>query len=295
MDSQGVTTVMTCDHDAIVRRIYAGVEALAEPRRACASRTRELFKRGGALGGEGFLTRYLDLVVDQNKMHLYEKTGELRSALSCLEIVGVIDGHGLTSLGEALLPILSHEGMSSQFVWYVLWINLSCTWLGAMAWNMLTRQGSTIPLLTEALCSYLCGEDAVDSQDRGAASSLENSFQNTVWGDLGIGEAPAHGRRLWLRTISEDVDPLLVLYGLYKAANVSMMPTIDGEQLATLPYGPCVTLGIDGTTAVHQLLSLWLPGLLAQRREGDGIMFSVQTDKDACDVVREYARRRGYQ
>lgn len=286
---------MAFDQDTDIRRAYADVRALAEPRRVCASRTREHFKRGGALGGEGFLARYLDLVIDRNKLHLHEQNGELQPALDCLKVVGLVEGRRLTDLGEAMLPILDHEGMSSQFVWYALWINLSCAWLGAMAWNMLTRQGPAMPLLAEPLCSYLCGDDIVDSLDRGAASSLEKSFQDTPWGQLGIGEAPAYGRRLWLRPRPRDVDPLLVLYGLYRSAGVSGMLTIDSEQLAALPHGPCVTLGIDGTTAEHQLLSLWLPGLLTQRREGDRVVYSVQTDKDACDVVREYVRRRGYQ
>jgi hypothetical protein len=73
------------------------------------------------------------------------------------------------------------------------------------------------------------------------------------------------------------------------------MLAIDKDQLARLPYGPCMALGIDGSTAEHQLLSLWLPGLLTQRREGKRVMFSIQAEKDACDVVKEYSRRRGYQ
>lgn len=308
MDNQGVVALRTHDHDAVVRRAYAGVRALAEPRKACAARTKACFKRGGVLAGKGFAARYFELAVDQGKMKYRLRSDEQKTALNCLDMMGLIDerslprqqgaadrGLRLTSLGEALLPILRHESISSQFVWYVLWINLSCTWLGAISWNMLTRGGSTVPLLAEPLCSYLCGEDEVDSQDRGAASSLEDSFRNTPWGSLGIGQEPAYGRRLWLRTIPEEVDSFLVLYSLYKSMDVSAMPTIDSEQLVSLPYGPCTTLHIDGTVAVHQLLSLWLPGLLTQRREGNRVMFSVQTDKDACDVVKEYALRRGYQ
>jgi hypothetical protein len=299
---------MADSQDAVVRRLYEGVRTLAKPRGECALKARDGFGRGGVLGGDGFSTRNLELVFGQSKMRHGPSPLERQSVLDCVEMVGLIDArslarqrdgrhprHKLTSLGEALIPILGHEGMASEFVWYVLWINLSCTWLGALAWNMLTRRGPSVPLLAEPMCSYLSGEDPVDSQDRGAASSLEYLFRSTPWGDLGIGQAPAHGRRLWLRIAPQRIDPLVVLYGLYKAVEVSDMPTIDVDQLASLPYGPCMTLGIDRATAVHHLLSLWLPGLLTQRREGDRVIFSIQTDRNACDVVKEYARRRGYQ
>lgn len=286
---------MILDQDVTIHRIYADVRALAEPRRASAETTKERFKRGYALGPQGFQADYLELVTDQSKVRHYERTGELASATQCLTLAGLMEDGRVTALGAALLPVLRHEGMSSPFVWYVLWINVSCSWLGATAWNMLSRKGATVPLLVEPLCSYLCGENEVSRLDRGAADTLEDSLRHTPWGQLGIGEAPAYGHRLWTRSPPTDVDPLLVLYGVYRAAETSGLLRIDRDRLAALPYGPCMSLGIDGSVAEHALLSLWLPRLLTQQRVGDKVMFSISMDKSGSDVVNEYSRRRGYQ
>lgn len=308
MDNRRVASVTASDQDDVLRRIDIGVRALAAPRRACAARTRDHFGRGSALKGEGFASSFVGLITSYDSDRRSRRACEQQPALDALEMAGLVDSHlpprqldarereyGLTPLAEALLPILSREGLASPFVWYVLWVNLSCAWLGAMSWNMLSRTGSSLPLLVEPLCSYLRGEDVLDSEDRGAASSLEESFRNTPWGSLGIGIAPAYSRRLWTRRRPQGVDPLVLLYGLYKSAEISDLPTVDGEQLADLPYGPCIALGVEGANVVHQLLSLWLPGLMIQRRQGSRVMFSVQPARSAVDVVVEYARRRGYQ
>ena len=173
---------MVADQDAVIQHIYANVRALAEPRRTSAERTKEFFQRGDALGQGGFQTRYLDLMTDQTKVRRYEKPGELASAVQCHTLTGLMkDGH-VTALGSALLPVLRHEGMSSAILWYVLWINVSCSWLGAMAWNILSRKGSTVPLLVEPLCSYLCGENEVSRLDREAAHALEDALRHTALG-----------------------------------------------------------------------------------------------------------------
>ena len=308
MDNRRAACVTVSDEDDVLRRIDMGVRALAAPRRACAATTRDRFARGNALKGEGFASSFVGLIASYNADRHSRRACEQQPALDALELAGLIDSHlpprqhdaeereyGLTPLAEALLPILRREGLASPFVWYVLWVNLSCAWLGAMSWNMLSRTGPSVPLLVEPLCSYLCGEDVPDSEDRGAASSLEESFRNTPWGSLGIGIAPAYSRRLWTRRPSQGVDPLVLLYGLYKSAEVSDMLTVDGDQLAHLPYGPSMALGVEGADVVRQLLSLWLPGLMMQRRQGSRVIFSVQPARSAVDVVVEYARRRGYQ
>ena len=308
MDSTSLTAAPIGDEDAVVRRLDADIRALAESRRSCASTTREHFARGSALEGQGLKTRYLELVVDRHRMHNSAKSDEAETTRHCLELVGLVEthfppwdeearryGYALTPLAQALLPILQHEGLTSPFVWYVLWIHLSSAWLGALSWNMLSRAGVALPLLVEPLCSYLCGDDRLDSRDRGAASSLEESFRGTPWGELGIGVAPAYGRRLWSRAKPDKVDPLVLLYGLYACTDVSGVLTIDEQQLISLPYGPCTTLNLDGDMVMRQLLSLWVPGLLTQRRNGGRITLSVQPARSTTDVVLEYVRRRGYQ
>jgi hypothetical protein len=308
MDSRGVGAELTENQETMLRRIDTDIRAMAEPRRAGALRTKEHFARGNALGGKGLAGDSLKVLTDRDKTGHSGRFHERQEVIDALEMMGLVDehltpgeqerkncGYKLTSLAEALLPILDHEGLSSTFVWFVLWANLSSAWLGAMAWNMLSNRGATLSLLVEPLCSYLCGGDRLDSQDRGAASSLEDLFRDTPWSALGIGVAPAHGRRLWTRTKPKELDSMLLLYCLYKSADVAGTLAMDGEQLANLPYGPCVTLGVDGPTAVRQLLALWLPGLLIQRRDGDRVVFSAQPAKEPVDVVVEYARRRGYQ
>ena len=98
-----------------------------------------------------------------------------------------------------------------------------------------------------------------------------------------------------MRLPPTDVDPLLVLYGVYRAAETSGVLTFDRDRLDVLPYGPCMSLGIDGSAAEHALLSLWLPRLLTQQRVGDKVVFTISVDKSGSDVVNEYVRRRGYQ
>jgi len=307
VDSRNLSAHLTDEQESITCRIDRGVRALADARKSCASRTRQHFARGNALQGQGLKTEYLEVVVHQHRIRGSSRSDEEESIQRGLGLLGLIErhtapwdreararGYVLTSLAQALLPVLQHEGLASPFVWYVLWINLSGDWLGALSWNMLSQVGATLPLLTEPLCSYLCGNDRVDSQDRGAASSLEESFRHTPWGDLGIGVAPAYGRRLWSRVKPNRVDPLVLLCCLYKCVDVSGVLTIDGQRLASLPYGPGKVLNIDSAAAMRQLLALWVPELLTQQRDGNRIVLSVQPSRSMTDVVLEYVRRRGY-
>ncbi len=209
-----------------------------------------------------------------------------RDALYCyLRDLELLEDKDKTSLlFESIQTLYKREGIDSEKLWGVLWVNLCFhsslfTWYSQLPCSEYSREECI------ALLADLHGKR--NRSVTNAYTALIGTLERTPFGtDLRLGEIRKEGatRRIFKRG-GYPFPPAVVLYALYKYAERAGQHRISLELLAASSFSPHRLLAIDADHVKRSLLSLFAPELFTVNVQDDTVVFLLNSEKTSLDVL----------
>jgi len=193
----------------------------------------------------------------------------------------------LTLFYNAIKPVYDKDGINSDFIWSIIWINLSFNSFLFTWWNTIPEGKYTRDKVIEILAGAYGKENRTLCN---AQCSLRDTFEKSPIGyALKQGIVKQSGRA---RSITKeghfDYNSLTVLYCLYKFAEKYNEYTINLNFIREKDFSPQKVLTISTDELKNNIRSLWKPQFLTIDGNNGDMIVKLNREKKALDVVGLY-------
>ncbi|MEA3420978.1 MAG: hypothetical protein U9Q97_04780 [Acidobacteriota bacterium] len=196
----------------------------------------------------------------------------------------IINRSETTIFYEKVSYLYQQEGINSENLWSFLWVNLYFNaplfrWWGSLGLDEYTRE------MTISLLSDFYGKK--NRSITNAYSALIGTFERTPIGSgLKIGKVEKDGRaRKIIKEGGYLFNPIVVLYSLYKYAEMSNNYRINMESIRNSSFSPQNIFVLRTEEITQLVLSLFEPEILKIDFNNEKMVFVLNNHKNSLDVL----------